>query len=203
MGWSLHSGSRRGCRPIRDPGAHHPVGHHPALHRGGAGRTAQELRAPRMSRTDGLVIAVPSGRTTVGTVWFPPLTRSTMAAASGSDLDVDLGVGDAGALQRVLEPDAVPAPRGGVHRDGRGHAALPVTCGRTGPNWLRRGPPDRAVPVEPALPEGDREGVDRPAQRLQVSRQQDRLHRAVGEPGEAPPASRGASLRPRSPAASR
>src|SRR6202042_3574755 len=33
---------------------------------------------------DGLVMALPSGNTTVGTVWFPPLTDMTYSAAAGS-----------------------------------------------------------------------------------------------------------------------
>ena len=58
--------------------------------------------------------------TTVGTVWLPLLTASTISAASGC-LDVDHLVGDALAVELALQPVAVAAPRGGVHRE-HGHA---------------------------------------------------------------------------------
>ena len=80
----------------------------------------------------GLVAAVPSAYSSVGTVWLPPLTLSTNAAASGSLLDVDLGELDALAAHLRLQALAVAAPGRAVHRDrhgGSGSVVVPPGCG--------------------------------------------------------------------------
>ena len=73
----------------------------------------------------GLVWAVPSAYTSVGTVWLPSLAAITTSAALGVPLDVDHVVADAFAVQLALQAVAVATPRGRVHREGPG--------GRTGP----------------------------------------------------------------------
>ena len=67
--------------------------------------------------SEGLVCAVPSAYTRVGTVWLPPLADITTSRGRRVLLDVDDVVGDALAVQLALQPVAVSAPRGGVHRE--------------------------------------------------------------------------------------
>ena len=49
---------------------------------GGVVRGTAQLRRARTCASDGFVAADPSGNTTVGTVWLPPLSDSTSDAAS-------------------------------------------------------------------------------------------------------------------------
>src|SRR6516225_8852321 len=59
-----------GIRRLVAFGFHHPV--------------VGSRRCSRICAADGFVSAVPFGRTTVGTVWLPPLTDITYSAESGS-----------------------------------------------------------------------------------------------------------------------
>src|SRR5215469_15539962 len=59
-----------GLRRLVAFGFHHPV--------------VGSRRCSRICAADGFVSAVPFGRTTVGTVWLPPLTDITYSAESGS-----------------------------------------------------------------------------------------------------------------------
>ena len=71
-----------------------------------------------MSATLGLVSAEPSANLTVGTVWLPPLTpRTKAAAACRARCRLRPGEGDAGGLHAGLQPSAVAAPDSAVHGD--------------------------------------------------------------------------------------
>ena len=78
------------------------------------------------SSTDGLVSALPSANTRVGTVRLPPLAAHHDLGCGLVALDVDLGVLDAGAVQPALEAPAVAAPARRVH----GHHAYAFRTGR-------------------------------------------------------------------------
>ena len=103
---------------------------------------------------DGLVCAEPSANTSVGTVWLPRLTCSTTQRRVGLLLDVDHAVGDALAVELALEPVAVAAPRGGVHRHGGSPRRSPSRS--TGRRVRHRAVLSSRLPLDAVDPAADR-----------------------------------------------
>jgi hypothetical protein len=78
-------------------------------------REEPQLSRAEPSRTDGLVRAVPSEKTRVGTVRFPRFTRSTTAAAPGVRSMSTSVTWMPAPVELALQPAAVTAPGRGVH----------------------------------------------------------------------------------------